>query len=257
MTDDRSLREHDRFHPVDAVLKDGSTVHVRAANKDDRELLAGFYESLSLESRYFRFFGGIAHFEHLIDRWIERGALGLVALQGGHPVGHAYYGLVSPRRGEAGFAVADRMQGRGLGTLLVGQLAAIASAAGVEEFEATVLAQNHQMLDVFRESGFPIRVRSMIGEISIEFPTSLSAEARRHFEDRDRLSAVSAMRSFLQPGAVAVVGASRDPASIGGRVFHNLLGSGHQGPVHAINPAGGEGEAVATVASIGGVPGTG
>ena len=178
-----------------------------------------------------------------------------MALQGGHPVGHAYYGLVSPRRGEAGFAVADRMQGRGLGTLLVGQLAAIASAAGVEEFEATVLAQNHQMLDVFRESGFPIRVRSMIGEISIEFPTSLSAEARRHFEDRDRLSAVSAMRSFLQPGAVAVVGASRDPASIGGRVFHNLLGSGYPGPVHAINPAGGEVEAGATVPSTGDVQG--
>ncbi|MDQ6917728.1 MAG: GNAT family N-acetyltransferase [Candidatus Dormibacteraeota bacterium] len=255
MTDDRSLKEHDRLHAVDAVLKDGSTVHLRTANSSDREMLAAFYESLSLESRYLRFFGGISHFEHLIDRWIEGGALGLVALQGGHPVGHAYYGLISPRRAEAGFAVADRMQGHGLGTLLVGQLAAIASAAGVEEFEATVLAENHQMLDVFRDSGFPIRTRSKVGEIGIEFPTSLSAEARRRFEDRDRLSAVSAMRSFLQPGAVAVVGASRDPASIGGRVFHNLLSSGYPGPVHAVNPAGGEVESVSASASIGDAPG--
>jgi RimJ/RimL family protein N-acetyltransferase len=137
-----SVTEQNRLREVDAVLKDGSTVHIRAAQTEDRDALVGFYESLSLESRYLRFFGGIARFEHLVDHWIERGGLGLLGLQGGQVVGHAYYGLVGP----PGFAVGDRMQGRGLGTFLVGQLAAIASEAGVEEFEATVLAQNHQMI---------------------------------------------------------------------------------------------------------------
>ena len=231
------MPERDRSREIDAVLKDGSTVHLRPATTTDRDALIAFYEALSPESRYFRFFSGIAHFEHLVDRWIERGGLGLLALHDGHIVGHAYYGAVNPRRAEVGFAVADGMQGRGLGTLLVGQLATLASAAGIEEFEATILAQNHQMVDVFRDSGFPVRVHSAIGEIHVEFPTSLTAEARGRFEDRDRMSAVSALRSFLRPPSVAVVGASRDPDSIGGRVLHNLVSSGFRGPIYAINPA--------------------
>jgi acetyl coenzyme A synthetase (ADP forming)-like protein len=225
---------------VDAVLRDGSTVHLRQARTADRDALVTFYESLSLQSRYFRFFGGIAQFGHVVDRWLERGSLGLLAVQGDRIVGHAYYGAVGPRRGEAGFAVGDEMQGRGLGTILVGQLAADAAAAGIEEFEATILAENHQMLDVFRDSGFPIRTLSGSGEIRIEFPTSLSAEARRRFEDRDRLSAMSALESFLRPHSIAVIGASRNPASIGGRVIANLVGTGFKGPLYPVNPAGGE-----------------
>jgi acetate---CoA ligase (ADP-forming) len=225
---------------LDAVLRDGSTVHLRGARTADRDALVTFYESLSLQSRYFRFFGGISQFGHVVDRWLERGSLGLLAVQGDRIVGHAYYGAVGPRRGEAGFAVGDEMQGRGLGTILVGQLAADAAAAGIEEFEATILAENHQMLDVFRDSGFPIRTLSGSGEIRIEFPTSLSAEARRRFEDRDRLSAVSALESFLRPRSIAVIGASRNPQSIGGRVIANLVGTGFKGPLYPVNPAGGE-----------------
>jgi acetate---CoA ligase (ADP-forming) len=248
-------REPVALPEIDAVLRDGSTIHLRGAGPADRDALVGFYESLSLQSRYFRFFGGIATFGRLVDRWIERGSLGLLALQKDRIVGHAYYGTVSPHRAEVGFAVADEMQGRGLGTILLGQLAATASATGIEEFEATILGENRQMLDVFRDSGFPIRSLSGSGEIRIEFPTSLSPEARRRFEDRDRLSARSAMQSFLRPHAVAVIGASRDPGSIGGRVIANLVGTGFKGPIHPINPAGGEllGRPVHT--SIIGVPG--
>ena len=254
-THNTSLRAHDLVREVDAVLKDGSTVHLRPAQAVDRDALVVFYESLSLQSRYFRFFGGVAGFEHIVDHWLERGTLGLVALHNLRIVGHGFYGAISLRRADVGFAVADEMQGRGLGTLLLGHLASMAHAAGVEEFEATVLAQNHQMIQLFRDSGFPIRTHSAVGEIRVEFPTSLTAEARHSFEDRDRLSAVSAMRSFLRPASVAVVGASRDPDSIGGRVVRNLLGSGYTGPIYAINPAGGELQSVTAVASIREVPG--
>ena len=225
---------------VDAVLRDGSTVHLRSARAADRDALVAFYESLSLQSRYFRFFGGMARFGHLVDRWLEQGGLGLLAVQNERIVGHAYYGAVGPRRGEAGFAVGDEIQGRGLGTILLGQLAAIAASQGIEEFEATILAENRQMLDVFRDSGFPIRSLSGSGEIQIEFPTSLSPDARRRFEDRDRLSAVSALQSFLRPSSVAVIGASRNPESIGGRLIANLVGTGFKGRVYPVNPAGGE-----------------
>ena len=42
---------------VDVVLRDGSTVHLRPARGEDRAALRDFYEQLSPESRYFRFFG--------------------------------------------------------------------------------------------------------------------------------------------------------------------------------------------------------
>src|SRR5215470_9205606 len=41
---------------VDVVLRDGSTVRVRAARPDDRDALERFLSGLSEESRIFRFF---------------------------------------------------------------------------------------------------------------------------------------------------------------------------------------------------------
>ena len=49
------------------------------------------------------------------------------------------------------------------------------------------------MIDVFRESGFPVEMRSTPDAIAVELPTSLSAEARARFEERERLAAVAAV----------------------------------------------------------------
>src|SRR5262245_1593038 len=42
---------------IDVVLRDGATARLRQASIDDREPLREFYEHLSSQSRYFRFFG--------------------------------------------------------------------------------------------------------------------------------------------------------------------------------------------------------
>src|SRR6266545_4962341 len=60
-------------------------------------------------------------------------------------------------RAEIAMVIADAFQGRGLGTLLLGQLAESARAQGVELFTAQVLPGNYQMLQVFRDSGFAVR----------------------------------------------------------------------------------------------------
>jgi acetyl coenzyme A synthetase (ADP forming)-like protein len=44
------------------------------------------------------------------------------------------------------------------------------------------------------------------------------------------------LRAFFQPRAVAVVGASRDPQSIGARLLDALISSGFRGPVYPVNP---------------------
>ena len=71
--------------------------------------------------------------------------------------------------------------GRGLGTILVEGLAAIAEERGITHFVAEVLCENRAMLDVFRE-GFDARVvRHEGSEERVEFLTSGWRLARERF----------------------------------------------------------------------------
>jgi hypothetical protein len=54
---------------------------------------------------------------------------------------------------------------------MLGRLAEAANAAGIDRFEALVMAANYRMLEVLRESGFPMRMRSGAGEVVAVFPT--------------------------------------------------------------------------------------
>jgi len=223
------------------VLPDGSTVHVRAAVPNDRVAVQQFLEGLSEESRIFRFFTAVKDLSWAAKRFVEvnhHDQHSLLALRGEaeEVVGHGYYAVEKPGEAEVAFAVADSMQGMGLGTILLGHLAAAAAAAGITTFTAKVMPENHRMLTVFRESGFPVNVRSSLGVMSVTFPTLLTDEARERFERREQISAVAALKRFFEPCSVAVVGASRRRGTIGGEVFHNLLDSGFPGPVYPVSP---------------------
>src|ERR1700682_5760487 len=179
------------------VLRDGSTLTVRPIRPDDEADLARFFTDLSIESRVFRFFAAIAHAEVLAKKLVDvdySSRYGIVATAGHDRtlVGHAMYVTTEPRKAELALAVADEYQGRGLGTILLGQLGEAAAAAGIEILEAIVRPENHHMLNLLRESGFPISVRSEPGEIHTELPTAISAEGLRRFEDRERLAAGAA-----------------------------------------------------------------
>ena len=244
---------------VDVVLRDGSTVHVRPVKPTDLAALTAFYESLSDESRYLRFFSSARSLGHVVERLVNMeatGGFGLIALSGTDQkiAGHASYIPIGSARAEVAFAIADNMQGVGLGTILLGQLAEVASASGIEEFMATVLPDNHRMVDVFRHSGFDVRTQSEPGQIVVTFPASISPEALARFRDRERNSAVAAIRHFVQPRVVAVIGASHDPATIGGRTFDNLR-SGFTGVVHPVNRGGGTVQGIPAFTSISEIPG--
>jgi acetyl coenzyme A synthetase (ADP forming)-like protein len=226
---------------ADVVLRDGSTAHLRPVRREDRKLLRSLFERLSVDARTFRFFSGAADLEAAAAELSEvdyGGRYGLVARRGaGAPVGHGTYMQTAPGRAEVAFAVADEMQGLGLGTILLAHLAEAAAEAGIQVFVAEVLPQNHRMVDVFRQSGFPIDVSSEPGAVHIELATSFGPDAVERFEDRDRLAAAAAVRHFTEPRAVAVIGASRRRGTVGGEVFHNLIDSGFDGVVYPVNPA--------------------
>src|SRR6202171_353324 len=242
------------------VLRDGSTLTVRPIRPDDEADLARFFTDLSIESRVFRFFAAIAHAEVLAKKLVDvdySSRYGIVATAGHDRtlVGHAMYAETGPRKAELALAVADEYQGRGLGTILLGQLAEAAAAAGIDVLEAIVRPENHRMLNVLRESGFPVSARSEPGEVHAEIPTALTAEGLRQFEDRERIAAVAAVNHLLAPRSVAVVGASRQRGTIGAELFHNLVSSGFHGPVYPVNPAATEIEGIPSHASVLDIPG--
>jgi acetate---CoA ligase (ADP-forming) len=226
---------------IDAVLRDGSTVHLRPPTPADQPALARFLTNLSEQSRVFRFFAPMRDMERAATSFTDVDYVdrhGLLALRGDREevVGHGFYARTDPGKAEVALAVADDLQGMGLGTLLLGVLAQAAERAGILVFEAEVMPENHRMLTVFRQSGFQIVAHAMQGSIHIELPTSLTEEARMRFDDRQRSSAIAALRWFFAPERIAVIGASRRRGTIAGEVFHNLIESGFPGGVFPVSP---------------------
>ena len=74
----------------------------------------------------------------------------------GRIVAHAMYAGGGHDSVEVAFAIAEELAGQGLGTLLLAHLAEAAAACGYTQFHAEVLAENSRMLEVFRDSGFPV-----------------------------------------------------------------------------------------------------
>jgi acetyl coenzyme A synthetase (ADP forming)-like protein len=247
---------------ADVALRDGTTVRVRAVREDDAAGVRAFYAGLSDEARWMRFFSGGVNLD-MVTRWSTRTdgihKFGLIALTGadGQVVGHAGYQRTAddPSRAEMALAVADAYQGRGLGTLLLGELAQVASTTGVTVFDAEVLPVNHRMIRVFRDSGFPVAVHSGSGVVLAEFPTELTPAALERYETRERGAAVAALHTMLSPRSVAVVGASRRRGTVGGELFHNLLAGGFQGPVYPVNPSAAVIQSVLAYPTVLDVPG--
>jgi acyl-CoA synthetase (NDP forming)/GNAT superfamily N-acetyltransferase len=195
---------------------------------------------LSLEARRLRFFTGAPDMDLAVS-WAaaasERGAASVIATIGepARIVAHAGFEPVGDKVAEIAFEVADGLRGRGLATILMAQLAARARERGIETFVADVLGENRRMLEVFRESGFPMEVRRGPGELRIELTTALTSTALERYEERERTSAAAAVGHFLEPASIAVVGASRREGSVGGQTLRNILRAGFDGPVYAVN----------------------
>jgi acetate---CoA ligase (ADP-forming) len=243
----------------DVVLRDGSTVRIRQMRPSDEPALTALLTSLSEESRWLRFYSLLsgsalaaeAHREANLDQ-----SFSLVACSGGDDriVGHAFYASLSEQRAEVAFTVSNDFQGRGLGTILLCQLAEVASANGIQVFEAEVVGANHAMLGVFRESGFPIEVNASAGQLHVELPTSFTDEAVARFERRESIAAVNALKLFFEPKTVAVIGASRQRGTIGGEIFHNLRSYGFKGTIYPVNPAAAAIEGVRAFSSVEAIP---
>jgi L-amino acid N-acyltransferase YncA len=172
-----------RHHEADVGLRDGSTVHVRPVRVTDAPAVRAFFERLSPRSIALRFFSSFPDLDREV-RWateVAQHRYGLVATSSadGRVVAHAGWEREPdhPERAEIAFAIADATQHNGLGTILLGQLIEAADQAGVAVLSAEVLPQNHRMLHVFGDSGFPVTTHTLPGVVLMELATSPSPPA--------------------------------------------------------------------------------
>ncbi len=222
------------------MLRDGSVASIRPTTVEDAPALADFFARLSPVSRYQRFFSAAEPPGDLVARLSDSSdpakTLTLVAERASGIIATASYIALNRESAEAAFAVADTFQGRGLATALLGRLAAAAAMRGFRRFQATTLAENARMLEVFRDSGFEIRSKSEGGCVDVTLTLSPSAAGSAKDDERRRIATVASLRPLLEPQAVAVIGASRRASSIGRRVLNAVIGAGFNGAVYPVNP---------------------
>ena len=246
----------------DVVLRDGTTMRLRPPLRDDEERVIAFLEQLSDQSRYFRFHGYAKPGPRLVGPmldpdWVERGALaGTVADAGGERIVAlgSYVRLRDPARAEVAFAVADELQGKGVGTRLLEQLADEAGRVGIESFLAEVMGENRAMLGVLESAGFEVQREYDSGVAEVTLAIDPTARYVDRVDRRDHVGVTASLAGFFSPASVAVIGASPRRGSIGGELFRNIIAGDFAGAAYPVNPGATPVSGVRGYSSIADVP---
>jgi len=162
-----------------AFLRDGTEVWVRPVRPTDDDLVRGFVEEESPESLERRYFSAIrpARVEEAIVRASRPEDRLCLLVLGERAERLAVLGVGEYARSpddasvaEVAFLVAEAFRGRGIATLLLARLARAARGYGIVRFEARVLPENPEMLEVFRGSGLAVEEASSDGEVDVSIP---------------------------------------------------------------------------------------
>jgi len=103
-----------------------------------------------------------------------------------------------------------------------------------------VLGENNRMLHVFAGSGLVVTNSHEGGIVRLSFPIEETERSRELADARERRAAAESVRTLLHPRSVAVIGASREPGTIGAALVANLKAARFTGPIYPVNPQAGE-----------------
>ncbi len=163
---------HMAIHPYPAELvtrwqlADGNDVVIRPIQPEDATMEQAFVQSLSAESKYFRFMQNLdkltpemlARFTQ-IDYDREMALVGVLddGSSRAQMIGVARY-VSNPDRHscEFGLTVGDEYQRQGIGRELMRRLMAVARDRGIDVMEGEVLSQNTKMLTLCERLGFRV-----------------------------------------------------------------------------------------------------
>jgi ribosomal protein S18 acetylase RimI-like enzyme len=219
MASDRPLPAH---WSGDGVLLDGGTVHLRPAGPADRAAVEDFHARLSDESVYYRFFSALRVLpRNLLDRFVRADPathLALVAELGDEIVGMASFDRApDAEAADVAFAVDDLHHGRGLGTLLLEQLASVARDCGIRHFTADSLSTNRRVIRLFLDSGFEVERQADGAVVHVRFPLAWTPRLEGAVRDRAREAEARSIERLL--GAAHVARADGDALPAGDAPF--------------------------------------
>ncbi|MEL6322685.1 MAG: GNAT family N-acetyltransferase [Pseudomonadota bacterium] len=171
---------------ITASLRDGTPVMIRQIHPEDKHYLTEGLKELSLASQHYRFFAPKKGFteeelkafteidHHAHDAW---GAFD-TSEDGPKPIGVARYiqQESDPKTADFAVTVIDSHQGKGLGTLLLGVIAARATDNGIDAFHSIDLGDNRQLFDVLDDLPLDTDYRGQ-GEVDVRFKLQKDPEA--------------------------------------------------------------------------------
>jgi acyl-CoA synthetase (NDP forming)/RimJ/RimL family protein N-acetyltransferase len=244
----------ERVYPAhweaDVVLRDGGTALIRPITPDDAQRLVSFYEQVSDESKFYRFFSpyprlsdsDVRRFTH--HDYVDR--VGLAATVGGEFIATVRYDRVDDEgvaatgaasQAEVAFLVRDDHQSRGVASAMLEHIAAVARERGIRRFEAEVLFANTKMIKVFKEAGFSQRRTFEDGSVHLTLDLEPTERSLAVMHAREQRAEGRSVRRLLAPRSVAVIGVSRQPRGAGRQILENLREGGYTGRVYAVNNA--------------------
>ena len=225
---------------ADVVLRDGTVAHVRPIRPTDGDGIRRFHAAQSDESIYLRFF---APLRQLSDNDVFRfthvdyaDRVALVATMREEIIGIGRYDRIDARTAEVAFNISDHFQGKGIGSVLLEHLAAIAQEFGIARFTAEVLPQNRKMLSVFSDAGYDVKRHIEDGVVEVGFDIEPTDSSKAVAMSREHRAEALSVRSILHPSTIAVIGASRRRNSIGSQLLDRLVEAGFTGSIHPVNP---------------------
>ncbi|UQX03359.1 bifunctional GNAT family N-acetyltransferase/acetate--CoA ligase family protein [Streptomyces sp. RerS4] len=235
---------------ADVVLRDGGTARIRPITTEDAGRLVSFYEQVSDESKYYRFF---APYPRLSDRDVHRfthhdyvDRVGLAATIGGEFIGTVRFDRIGPDgrpasapadEAEVAFLVQDAHQGRGVASALLEHIGAVARERGIRRFAAEVLPANTKMIKVFTDVGYQQKRSFEDGSVHLTLDLEPTAESLAVQRAREQRAEARSVQRLLAPGSVAVIGVSRSGSGVGAAALRNLRDGGFHGHLYAVNEA--------------------
>ncbi|MFD9595028.1 GNAT family N-acetyltransferase [Kitasatospora sp. NPDC059973] len=235
---------------ADVLLRDGGTARIRPITPADAGRLVEFYEQVSDQSKYFRFF---APYPRLSDKDVRRfthhdfvNRVGLAVVVRDRFIATVRYDRIDAdgRPSETGtdaevaFLVQDAHQGRGVASALLEHIAAVAQERGIRRFQAEVLPENRKMVKVFTDAGYTQHRSFADGVVHLEFDLEPTAASLAVMRAREHRAEARSVQRLLTPRSVAVVGVSRHPQTVGRAILRDLLGGlphGDDRRVYAVN----------------------
>jgi GNAT superfamily N-acetyltransferase len=173
------------FGPRTIELRDGTKLHMRPILPEDEPLLHEAVAAMSERTVYFRFFSPIkrmsdalAHRLAVVDYHDRFAIVATTHRPGGSSHKERIVGVARYDRArdtdvaEVALAVIDEFQRRGLGSVLLAELARVARSQGIRSFQLIVLPENREMLGLLRKMGWihQAKLNGGVYEISFDLP---------------------------------------------------------------------------------------